>query len=206
MFVMRLSASGKAFHRIYANEAQEVFIDGHVRAFEHFGGVPGRIRYDNLKPAVVRVLKGRDRKETERFVAMRSHYGFDSFFCIPGIGGAHEKGGVEGEVGRFRRRHLVPLPKVETLGELNELIALADAKDDARHIFGHLHNVGTEFADELPALRPLPNEPFEMMLALHPPGRPQVPRLCAPVLLLGPGPLCRAAHRRLSGRRARRSP
>ena len=168
MFVMRLSASGKAFHRIYANEAQEVFIDGHVRAFEHFGGVPGRIRYDNLKPAVVRVLKGRDRKETERFVAMRSHYRFDSFFCIPGIGGAHEKGGVEGEVGRFRRRHLVPLPKVETLSELNELIALADDRDDARHIFGHVQSVGTEFAAELPALRALPDEPFEVMLALHP--------------------------------------
>jgi transposase len=167
MFVMRLSASGKAFHRIYANEAQEVFIDGHVRAFEQFGGVPGRIRYDNLKPAVVRVLKGRDRKETERFVAMRSHYGFDSFFCLPGVGGAHEKGGVEGEVGRFRRRHLVPLPKVETLSELNELIALADAKDDARHIFGHVQSVGTEFAEELPALRALPDEPFEMMLALN---------------------------------------
>jgi transposase len=168
MFVMRLSASGKAFHRIYANEAQEVFIDGHVRAFEHFSGVPTRIRYDNLKPAVVRVLKGRDRKETERFVAMRSHYRFDSFFCLPGIRGAHEKGGVEGEVGRFRRRHLVPLPKVETLSELNELIALADVIDDARHIFGHVKNVGTEFAAELPALRPLPDEPFEIMLALKP--------------------------------------
>ena len=168
MFVMRLSASGKAFHRIYANEAQEVFIDGHVRAFEHFGGVPDRIRYDNLKPAVVRVLKGRDRKETERFVAMRSHYRFDSFFCLPGIGGAHEKGGVEGEVGRFRRRHLVPLPKVATLSELNELIALADVIDDGRHIFGHVHSVGTEFAAELPALRPLPDEPFEVMLALRP--------------------------------------
>jgi transposase len=168
MFVMRLSASGKAFHRIYANEAQEVFIDGHVRGFEQFGGVPGRIRYDNLKPAVVRVLKGRDRKETERFVAMRSHYRFDSFFCLPGIGGAHEKGGVEGEVGRFRRRHLVPLPKVKTLCELNELIALADAADDARHIFGHVDSVGTEFAHELSALRPLPDERFEIMLALHP--------------------------------------
>lgn len=168
MFVMRLSASGKAFHRIYANEAQEVFIDGHVRAFEHFGGVPGRIRYDNLKPAVARMLKGRDRKETERFVAMRSHYRFDSFFCLPGVGGAHEKGGVEGEVGRFRRRHLVPLPKVETLSELNRLIGLADATDDARHIFGHVQSVGTEFAAELPALRALPTEPFEMMLALHP--------------------------------------
>ena len=110
MFVMRLSASGRGFHRVYRNEAQQAFLDGHVRAFEHFGGVPGRVRYDNLKPAVVRVLKGRDRAESERFIALRSHYGFDSFFCRPGKDGAHEKGGVEGEVGRFRRRHLVPVP------------------------------------------------------------------------------------------------
>jgi transposase len=72
-----------------------------VRGFTYFGGVPGRIRYDNLKPAVTRVLKGRDRDEAERFVALRSHYGFDSFFCVPGKAGAHEKGGVEGEIGRF---------------------------------------------------------------------------------------------------------
>jgi transposase len=101
MFVMRLSASGRGFHRIYANQAQEVFLDGHVEAFAHFGGVPKRIRYDNLKPAVVRVMKGRGRIETDRFIAMRSHYAFESFFCLPGVKGAHEKGGVEGEVGRF---------------------------------------------------------------------------------------------------------
>ena len=110
MFVMRLSASGKGFHRVYVNQAQEVFLDGHVAAFAHFGGVPRRIRYDNLKPAVVRVMKGRGRIETDRFIAMRSHYGFESFFCLPGVKGAHEKGGVEGEVGRFRRRHMVPVP------------------------------------------------------------------------------------------------
>ena len=82
MFVMRLSASGRGFHRIYLNQAQQAFLDGHVRAFAHFGGVPGRIRYDNLKPAVVRVLKGRDRAESERFIAMRSHYGFDSSLLL----------------------------------------------------------------------------------------------------------------------------
>jgi transposase len=65
-------------------------------AFECFGAVPGRTRYDNLKPAVIRVLRGRDRAEAERFIALRSHYGFDSFFCIPGQQGAREKGGVEG--------------------------------------------------------------------------------------------------------------
>jgi hypothetical protein len=53
---------------------------------------------------VVRVLRGRDRDESERFTALSSHYGYDSFFCIPGRDGAHKKGEVEGEIGRFRRQ------------------------------------------------------------------------------------------------------
>jgi transposase len=168
MFVMRLSASGRGFHRIYLNEAQQVFLDGHVRAFEHFGGCPARVRYDNLKPAVVRVLKGRDRAESERFVALRSHYGFDSFFCRPGKDGAHEKGGVEGEVGRFRRRHLVPVPRVATLGELSELVAAGDAADDRRHVAGRVLSVGEHFAAEALTLGPLPAEPFDVPLHLTP--------------------------------------
>ena len=92
MFCLRLSHSGKAVHVAYANQTQESFLDGHVRAFEALGGVPiGMIRYDNLTPAVIRVALGRQRLENPRFVAMRSHYGFDSFFCIPGIEGAHER-------------------------------------------------------------------------------------------------------------------
>ena len=168
MFVMRLSASGKGFHRIYPNQAQEVFLDGHVRAFEALGGVPERIRYDNLKPAVARVLKGRDRAEAERFVALRSHYGFDSFFCMPGVEGAHEKGGVEGEVGRFRRRHLVPVPRVTSIAELNAIVEAGDAKDDRRRIFGRAVTVGDHFAVEAQVLRPLPVDRFETRLLLHP--------------------------------------
>ena len=136
MFVLRLSYPGRAFHAAFATQAQEAFLEGHVLAFEHFGAVPGRIRYDNLKPAGVRVLKGRDRAEPERFVALRSHYLFDSFFCIPGPEGAHEKGGVEGEIGRFRRRHLVPVPSVTSLAALNQRIAAADIVDDGRVITG----------------------------------------------------------------------
>ena len=122
MFCMRLSHSGKAFHFAYANQTQESFLDGHVRAFEAFGGVPtGMIRYDNLKPAVIRIALGRERFEHPRFVAMRSHYGYDSFFCAPGIEGAHEKGGVEGEIGRFRRRHLTPMPHVGVAGGVERM-------------------------------------------------------------------------------------
>ena len=162
LFVMRLSASGRGFCRAYLNEAQEVFLDGHVRAFAHFGGVAGRVRYDNLKAAVVKVLKGRDRLESERFIALRSHYGFDSFFCIPGIAGAHEKGGVEGEVGRFRRRHLVPVPRVASMSELNELLAAAMNLDDGRFIEHRRVSVGEHFAFEAAALAALPVEPFDV--------------------------------------------
>jgi transposase len=161
MFVMRLSCSGRAFHVAFATQAQEAFLEGHVLAFAHFGAVPGRIRYDNLKPAVIRVLKGRDRDESERFIALRSHYGFDSFFCRPGIVGAHEKGGVEGEIGRFRRRHLVPVPTVGSLAELNSLIAAGDLLDEGRVITGRPVTVAAAFATELPALRPLPVEGFD---------------------------------------------
>jgi transposase len=166
MFCMRLSHSGKAFHIGYANQTQESFLDGHVRAFEAFGGVPGMIRYDNLKPAVIRIALGRERFEHPRFVAMRSHYGYDSFFCVPGIDGAHEKGGVEGEIGRFRRRHLTPIPHVGSLAALNAALAAADARDDARRIGGRAETVGEAAARELPLLTPLPAERFDVALRL----------------------------------------
>ena len=49
------------------------------------------------------ILRGSRREETARFVAFRSHWRFSSEFCTPGEG--HEKGGVEAEVGTFRRNH-----------------------------------------------------------------------------------------------------
>ncbi|MFZ0059129.1 MAG: IS21 family transposase [Acidimicrobiales bacterium] len=166
MFVMRLSASGRGYHHVYANQAQEAFFDGHVRAFEHFGGCPSRLRYDNLKPAVVRLLMGRSRQETDRFAALRGHYLFESFYCRPGKEGAHEKGGVEGEVGRFRRRHLVPMPSVASIAELNERCAAGDRLDDLRHVEGRRMTVAEHFAAERPHLRPLPDDPFEVGLHL----------------------------------------
>jgi transposase len=162
LFIMRLSASGRSFVVAFAHQAQEAFFEGHVLAFAAFGGVPtGQIRYDNLKPAVIRILKGRDRTENERFTALRSHYGFDAFFCEPGIEGAHEKGGVEGEVGRFRRRHLVPVPDVASLAEVNELIVQGMARDDLRHIERRPLSIGEAFELEAPWLGPLPDERFD---------------------------------------------
>lgn len=169
LFTMRLSASGRAVHAAFATQAQAAFFEGHVEGFARLGGVPHRIRYDNLSAAVARILKGRNRIENERFITLRSHYGFDSFFCQPGLKGAHEQGGVEGEGGRFRRRHLVPIPVVASIGELNAHLAVADAADDARRIGHRTSTVGEDFAAEQPHLGPLPAEPFDAarMLPSH---------------------------------------
>ena len=70
------------------------------------------------------------RVETHRWVAFRSHFDVDAFYCQPGVAGAHEKGGVEGDIGRFRRNYLVPIPEVDSLQELNELIDDYDRADD----------------------------------------------------------------------------
>ncbi len=165
LFVMRLSASGKTFRKAYVHECGESFYDGHNDAFAFFGGVPvGMIRYDNLKPAVLKVLLGRERECNEKFIALRSHYGFTSFFCQPGQEGAHEKGGVEGEIGRFRRNHLSPLVAVDSMEELNVYIAERGAAEDVtrrihgRRIDGRVPTVDEHFALEQPRLAPLGDE------------------------------------------------
>jgi len=221
MFVMRLSHSGRAFHVSFGTQAQEAFLEGHVLAFQHFGGVPGRVRYDNLKPAVTRILKGRDRDEAERFVALRSHYGFESFFCQPGLKGAHEKGGVEGEIGRFRRRHLVPVPKAASLADLNEHIGAADIADDTRVITGRPITIGNAFAVERTTLMPLPAQAFDpaKLLGARVDKRARISvrqcyysvparyvarrlsvRLSARTVAVFDGPKCVATHERAFGR------
>ena len=168
LFHLRLSCSGKGVTLAFLAPDQAAFLEGHAVGFERIGGVPGLIRYDNLRSAVKRILKGRDREEAERFIALRSHYGFDSFFCEPGQSGAHEKGGVEGEVGRFRRRHLVPVPQVATMAEFDELLAEADRADERRRIDGRRETVGEAFAAERAHLRALPDEPFDATVPLRP--------------------------------------
>ncbi len=163
MFCLRLSYSGKAVHRISASAGQEAFFEGHAHAFNVLGGVPtGKIRYDNLKAAVASVVGfSRQRAETDRWTAFRSHYGIEAFYCQPGIQGAHEKGGVEGQIGWFRRNHLVPIPEVDSIAVLNAMVDAWDCEDEQRRIGTRAHTVAEHFSTEQPLLQPLPEEAFE---------------------------------------------
>jgi transposase len=170
LFVLRMSYSGKAVHKVFATCGQEAFLEGHQHAFKVLGGVPaGQVRYDNLTAAVWKVLlRGRAREENPRWTAFRSHYRLEAFYCLPGIEGAHEKGGVEGEVGYFRRNYLVPVPEVASLEELNARIAQAEQGEDGRRIGSRIRTIGQDFEAERPLLTPLPEDPFEAGLVLTP--------------------------------------
>jgi len=91
-FSLRSMWSGAAFHQAYLHATQQAFLAAHQEAFRYFGGVFHQLRYDNLTSAVKRILRGRRREETDRFIAFRLHWQFDASFCTPGKG--HEKGGV----------------------------------------------------------------------------------------------------------------
>lgn len=158
LFVMRLCYSRKLFVMAFPTQRHEAFWWGHVRAFAHFGGVPQRISYDNLKTAVKQMLAGHEREEQRGFVRFRSHYLFESRFCTPAQG--HEKGGVESDVGYSRRNFLVPLPKVADFAELNRLLLAACQDDDLRMVERTDETIGRRWQTEQPGLRPLPAHAF----------------------------------------------
>ena len=141
-FCLRLAYSRAVYVRAYERQDQVSFLDAHVRAFEFLGGIPKRLAYDNLKSAVVRVGRGRERDLSAKFVAMRSWYLFDTRFCHVARG--NEKGHVENLVKRVQRTFLTPLPEVSCLAELNQRL-----ERDCRE----------ELDRELPRAEPQKSEP-----------------------------------------------
>jgi hypothetical protein len=159
---VRSEASAAARHRAYPSQTQAAFFDGIARGLEFHGGVFPTLRFDNLPLAVAQILRGRRRRESDRFVAFRSHYGFSSSFTTPGISGAHEKGGVEGEVGRFRRRWLTPVPVVGGWEDLDDHLLDACVADLERRLTGRGESVGEIAGRERALLLSLPDEPFDL--------------------------------------------
>jgi len=158
-FVLTLPHSDAFFVRAYPKECTESFQDGHVRAFEHFGGVPTRISYDNSKVAVAAITGPRGRVPTREFLRLASHFLFDYRFCR--VRRPNEKGHVEAMVGFARRNFLVPVPVADSWEALNAELAERCRADLARRVRGKDRPKGELLADERPALRPIPATGFE---------------------------------------------
>ncbi len=146
LFVMRLMSSGRDFCRVYPRQDQVCFLDGHVRAFEYFGGVPERGIYDNLKAAAQKILVGSERKLSPRFRELTEHFLFEACFARPYHG--NDKGGVEARGKHIRLQSMTPLLSGTTLDEVNALL-MADVE---RRFFAST-NAAERWSTEQAALR-----------------------------------------------------
>jgi transposase len=159
LFCMRLSHSKASFVYPYERATMEAFLDGHVRAFEFFGGVPKRLAYDNLKSAVTHVGRGRERKLNERFMQLRSFYLFDTRFC--NIASGNEKGDVENLVKRAQRTYLTPVPEVTSIGtDLAQRLRESCERDLLRVDDHQTQSRVWLLEKERTAFIPLPSSPF----------------------------------------------
>ena len=159
-FCMRLCYSKASFVWPYERANLESFLDGHVRAFEYFGGVPRRLAYDNLKSAVIQVLPGRKRKLNKRFRELRSWYLFDTRFCNVACG--NEKGDVENLAKRSQRTYLTPMPAVGALRDLGPQL-ISHCREDLNRPAPRPHQGKTQrelFEEEQRCLLPLPERPL----------------------------------------------
>jgi transposase len=165
-FAMRSMASGDAFHCAYTHATQQSLLEAHEKAFAYFGGVFRTVRYDNMTSLVKKILRGYQRIETDRIIAFKSHWGFQSQYCNPASG--NEKGGVEGELGWFRRNFLVPVPEASHIQALNERLLAVCAGNKTRTISGKSMTVGQASERERDVLLPLVEEGFPLCDVLYP--------------------------------------
>jgi len=159
-FVLALPYSDAVYVQAFERECTETFWEGHVRAFEFFGGVPRRITYDNTKVAVSQILQqGKERRLTRGFLQLKSHYLFKHHFCRVARG--NEKGVVEGLVKYTRLNCFVPVPQVSDWQQLNADLEQRCRAELDRRLRGQKGSKAQLLAEDQQAFLPLPVTPFE---------------------------------------------
>jgi transposase len=149
-----LPYSDDCFVIAFPAENTEAFLEGHNQAFAYFQGVPRTILYDNTRIAVKEIAGDGERKPTEAFSGLQSHYLFAAKFGRPGKG--NDKGNVEGLVGYARRNFMVPVPRVASWEELNEQLRQACIHRRQRKLWGHKESIAERFERDREQLLPLP--------------------------------------------------
>ncbi|TWT57910.1 Integrase core domain protein [Thalassoglobus neptunius] len=159
LFVMTLPYSDAIFIQAFPRECTESFLEGHVRAFEFYGGVPTRISYDNSKVAVGKIVGHREREVTKEFLRLKSHFLYEDHFCL--VRRPNEKGHVERLLDFARRSFLVPVPRVESLEELNAQLLHCCEKDLDRTLRGKSAAKRELLNEEQLCFLSIPTERFE---------------------------------------------
>lgn len=139
LFCMRECYSADMFCKAFYRQNEESFLEGQISGFDYLEGAPKRMIFDNAKVAVKEGF-GIHAKAQDRYKALAAHYAFQCEFC--NIASGHEKGLVEGMVGLVRRNMLVPIPRVESIDDLNAELLRRCLKYRNHKIAGREQTVG----------------------------------------------------------------
>jgi transposase len=126
-FNLSFPNSNGGYFQLFEGEVIECWMQGMINIFHHIGGVPTCIWFDNASPLVSNILKNGTRTLTNKFLAFKNHYGFETVFC--NINAGNEKGSIENKVGYHRRNMLVPVPEIVDLKKYNEDLLIRCDKD-----------------------------------------------------------------------------
>lgn len=160
LLLVRACYSGRTFAYAAPNQTRESLFEGLVQAFDHFGGVFSKLWFDNLTPAVKKVLRGRTRELQRSFANFQAHYGFEAEFCTPAKG--NEKGGVENEVKYCRHELLSPIPVLRDRVELQSHCDSWMHAEDKRRRRGRERTIGERWSEETERLLRIPEARFEI--------------------------------------------
>jgi len=164
VFVATLPASNYIYAEAQPSQEKRHFINGHVRAFAFFGGVPKILRPDNPKVGI----KSPNYYEPDlnpTYQELAEHY---QVAVLPArVRRPRDKGSVENGVQNVERWVLAPLRNQTffSLAALNRAIQ-ERVKELNEKIMQHLGKSRRQLFEEVdqPALRPLPDQPYQFAL------------------------------------------
>jgi transposase len=158
--VVAFPHSNTGWMQVYPAENQECLLSGLKRVFYHIGGVPLRLRCDNMSTAVTEVLEGAERVMADGFYRFMLHHRFKADFCNPGKG--NEKGSVENKVGYTRRNMLVPVPAITDFKLFNEELLRQCDEDHEREHYERGERLSELWEEEKRHLLALPEYEYEV--------------------------------------------
>lgn len=158
--VVSFPYSNAGFMQVYPSQNQECLLEGLKRIFMYIGGVPMRIRADNMTTAVAQILTGGERILSEGFRRFMLHYRFQAEFCNPASG--NEKGNVENKIGYKRRKFLVPVPTIENFEEFNAALFEKCDADHNRVHYKYKELISDRWKEEKEHLLGMPQYEYEV--------------------------------------------
>lgn len=160
--VMTFTYSNMGFVQIFHSEGQECLMAGLKLIFERMGGVPERIRIDNMTTAVIPESRknGGEPVLTDAFLNFKMHYNFSVEVC--NLASPQEKGCVENKVGVATHNFFTPPPVISSFAAFNEeLFAKCDKYAQKDHYIHHVPIIELWEADKARLLK-LPNKPYDV--------------------------------------------